>query len=85
MFKIFLSVSVFDFFSKKEQTEHPNAVLDALKLYDHSVKRQNTNKFMGTNSMEDLVEGIGGTKNSLLVSLPNSKPITEKEKLTLFK
>ena len=34
---------------------------------------------MGTNSMEDLVEGIKSTKNSLHVSLPGSEPVTEKQ------
>ena len=34
---------------------------------------------MGTNSMEDLVEGIKGTKNSLQVSLPSSDPVAEKQ------
>jgi hypothetical protein len=42
--------------SKSEQTQNPNAVINALKVYEKSIKRSGNNKFMGANSMEDLAE-----------------------------
>lgn len=42
--------------SKTEQTQNPNAVLNALKVYEKSVKRQDHNKFMGTNSVGEAID-----------------------------
>ena len=44
------------FFSVSEQTKNPNAVINALKTFEHSIKRTDHNKYIGANSMEDITE-----------------------------
>jgi len=46
--------------SKKEQTQNPNAVINALKTYEKSMRNKDHNKYMGAESMEDLSEGGSG-------------------------
>ena len=45
--------------SKKEQTQNPNAVINALKTYENSIryKAKGNKKYMVAESMEDITEG----------------------------
>ncbi len=45
--------------SLSEQTQNPGAVIDALKAFEHSVKRTDHNKYFGADSMEELAEEDG--------------------------
>lgn len=57
--------------SKKEQTQNPNAVINALKTYEKSMRNKDHNKYMGAESMEDLSQG-GSGRSSEAESEPRS-------------
>jgi hypothetical protein len=62
--------------SKKEQTQNPNAVINALKTYEKSMRDKGHNKYMGAESMEDLSSGDGSSGRS---SKADSEPRSPEE------
>ena len=43
----------------EEQKQNPNAVINALKTYEHSVRHMKDKKYMGGDSMEDINDSGG--------------------------
>ena len=69
--------------SKTEQTQNPNAVLNALKVLEKSVKRTDHNKYMGTNSIGEIIdeeddEGSEKSRDSVVMELPTSPSEVQK-------
>ena len=53
-------------FSVSEQKQNPDAVIDALKTYEKSIKCKagNNAKYIGADSMEDITEDDSGSDGS---------------------
>jgi len=64
--------------SQSEQSQHPDAVIDALKTYEHSMKKQDHNKFIGADSLEDLTgeEDDGSESDNMSARSSTIEPTT---------
>ena len=76
------------FSSLSEQSNNPNAVLSALKTYEHSFKRTDHNKYLGADSMEDITEDETEDSRSSTASSSNetsdtTSPSAEDTKLEI--